>query len=606
MTEQEAIRYIENYGWSTTRLGLGRTKELLAALDNPQKKLKFIHVAGSNGKGSVCAMFDAILRNAGYKCGLYTSPYIEDFCERIQVDGKNIPGDMLAQITERVMGLAEKMEDHPSQFELVTAIAMEYFYEQGCDIVVLEVGMGGALDSTNAIDAPELACITNIGLEHTEYLGNTLEEIALTKAGIIKPGCSCVCYDGAPEVTNVVQTVCAERDVPLRCVDFSNLEYLSGNLTGQRFLWCGQEYDLKLIGKHQLHNAALVLTGVEMLIEKGWKISSEDVHKALKEVLWPARLELLSQLPVVLLDGGHNPQCAEALTDSLRTLLPGRKVIFLAGVLRDKDYGQITELMLPFAKEFVCVTPLSDRALSGEEFAAYIRNKNVPAQSCNDIEAGIVKALEKAGDEGIVVIFGSLYLAGAARKSFRRAYKKWLRNSRKKAREEIGTKEWADRSKLITQRILESEEFQEANTILIYEAMKGEVSLEGLKAPADQCGKKLLFPRCMDKETMEAYLPDAPDSFVTSALGISEPDPKKAELVDPAAIDLVICPGVVFDEQCRRIGMGAGYYDRYLEQCVNAKIVAAAFDVQCVKEIPSEDWDLPMQKVFTESRVIMR
>ena len=207
MTAQEAISYIESQTWSTTRLGLERTRELLSALGDPQKSLKFVHVAGSNGKGSTCAMLDAILRRAGYTVGLYISPYIQDFCERMQVNGENIPPEILADITELVRRAADAMEDHPSQFELSTAIAMEYFRRQSCDIVVLEVGMGGALDSTNAIDAPEVAVITNIGLEHTEYLGDTLEKIAATKAGIIKPGCSCVCYDGAQEVTAVIRSV---------------------------------------------------------------------------------------------------------------------------------------------------------------------------------------------------------------------------------------------------------------------------------------------------------------------------------------------------------------------------------------------------------------
>ena len=192
LTPEEAISYIENYGWSTTKLGLDRTKALFSALGDPQKNLKFIHVAGSNGKGSTCAMLSSVLKEAGYKTGLYISPYIEVFNERIQINGEHIPGDRLAKITERVMAIADSMEDHPSQFELVTAIGIEYFYEENCDIVVLEVGMGGALDSTNAIDAPEVAIITNIGLEHTEYLGDTIEEIAATKGGIIKEGCSCV------------------------------------------------------------------------------------------------------------------------------------------------------------------------------------------------------------------------------------------------------------------------------------------------------------------------------------------------------------------------------------------------------------------------------
>ena len=213
MTPQEAIAYIETGIWSTMRLGLDRTYELLDLLGNPQKKLKFIHVAGSNGKGSTCAMLDEILHRAGYRTGLYTSPYILSFCERMRVNGEDIPGERLAEVTEKVRALAESMEDHPSQFEMVTAIALEYFYQSGCDIVVLEVGLGGETDSTNAIDAPEVAVITNIGLEHTEYLGDTLEKIAAVKGGIIKTGCHAVCYDGAPEVSATIAKVLSWRSI---------------------------------------------------------------------------------------------------------------------------------------------------------------------------------------------------------------------------------------------------------------------------------------------------------------------------------------------------------------------------------------------------------
>ncbi len=230
MTPQEAVAYIENYTWSASRLGLERTRELLHALGDPQKQLKFIHVAGSNGKGSTCAMLESILRCAGYRTGLYISPYIQQFCERIQIGGHNIPGERLAAITEQVQTIADHMADHPSQFELVTAIAMVYFQQEHCDIVVLEVGMGGALDSTNVIDAPEVAVITNIGLEHTEYLGSTLAEIAATKAGIIKPGCCTVCYDGAPEVTQVIAQVCREKGVPMHLAKWGTVKPLDHGL----------------------------------------------------------------------------------------------------------------------------------------------------------------------------------------------------------------------------------------------------------------------------------------------------------------------------------------------------------------------------------------
>ena len=290
MTAQEAIAYIENYTWSTTRLGLDRTRELLHKLGDPQKRLKFVHVAGSNGKGSTCAMLDSILRAAGYRTGLYTSPYIQDFCERMRVDGENIPGETLARLTERVKDIADAMADHPSQFELVTAIAMQYFLEAGCEIVVLEVGMGGALDSTNAIDAPEVAVITNLALEHTEYLGHTLAEIAATKGGIIKRGCSVVAYPNAPEVTDVIERICREQGAPLTWADFDAIRPVADSLDGQVFDYVNQiGLQIPLLGAHQLKNAAMALTVVDALRARGWKIEEEAVREGLAATKWPAR-----------------------------------------------------------------------------------------------------------------------------------------------------------------------------------------------------------------------------------------------------------------------------------------------------------------------------
>ena len=418
MTAAEAIEYIEKGIWSTTRLGLERTYELLELLGNPQKQLKFIHVAGSNGKGSTCAMLDEILRRAGYRTGLYTSPYILSFCERMRVNGEDIPGERLAEVTEKVKVLADSMEDHPSQFEMVTAIAIEYFYQSRCDIVVLEVGMGGETDSTNAIDAPEVAVITNIGLEHTEYLGDTLEKIAAVKGGIIKPGCHAVCYDGAPEVSAVIAEICEKKRVPLNQLDFSALEPVSQGLEGQGFRWKGQEFRMKLTGPHQLCNAAVVLETVECLRARGWRISEEAVRAGLENVSWPARMEVLGKEPLMIVDGGHNPQCAQMLKESLRQLLPDRKVVFLTGVLADKDYPRIMELLMPLAQEFVCLTPANERALPAGELAEHLRLRGAKAAACDAVEEGILAARAAAGEDGVVVAFGSLYLAGVVRKAF--------------------------------------------------------------------------------------------------------------------------------------------------------------------------------------------
>ena len=424
MTDEEAISYIENTGWSKTRLGLDRITVLLEKLGNPQKELKFVHVAGSNGKGSTCAMLEAILRAAGYRTGFYISPYIEDFCERIQVSGKNIPREDLARLTEQVKAAADQMDDHPSQFELVTAVGMLYFKEQHCDIVVLEVGMGGEFDATNVIDSPEVAVITNIGLEHTEYLGDTLEKIAAAKGGIIKPGCHVVCYESADQVLSVIRDICSQKEVPMTVALSSQIIPVSSDLSGQEFSWKGNSYHLNLLGPHQLRNASVVLETVSALREAGWNIPEESVHEGLSSVTWPARMEILSRSPLVILDGGHNPQCWEALSKALRQLLSGRKAVLLTGVLADKEYNLLPGYFEDIAQEYICVTPVSDRALSSEDLASFLSEKGAKATPFSEISDGIRAAMTAAGPDGIVVIFGSLYLAGAVRSQFRKSYSK--------------------------------------------------------------------------------------------------------------------------------------------------------------------------------------
>ena len=375
MTLQEAIDYIENYTWSTSRLGLERTIELLKRLGNPQDTLRFVHVAGTNGKGSTCAMTERILRAAGYRTGFYPSPFIEDFRERIQVNGEYITEEALARITEKVSLAADAMEDHPSQFELITAIGMLYFQEMRCDIVVLEVGMGGALDSTNVIAPPLVAVITNIGLDHTEYLGDTVEKIAKTKAGIIKPGTHAVSYKQVPSVEAVLREDCAEKGVDIHFTD--EAMELSHSIDGQRFGYKGQVYELGLLGVHQLKNAAVVLEIIEQLRALGYDIGDAAVSEGLREVRWPARFEVLGRQPLFILDGGHNPQCAEALTESIRAYVAdpdkGEQVTFLIGMLADKDYDTTLRMLQPYGANYVCITPESPRALSAPELAADIR-----------------------------------------------------------------------------------------------------------------------------------------------------------------------------------------------------------------------------------------
>lgn len=439
MTISEAVEYINSATWSQWRLGLERTYELLERVGRPDRQLKFVHVAGTNGKGSTCAMIESMLRAAGYTTGTYPSPYIEDFRERIQVNAEPIPPEALCELTETVKAEADKMEDHPSQFEIITAIGMLWFARNECDIVVLEVGLGGEFDSTNVIDAPEAAVITNIGYDHTEYLGNTLAGIARTKCGIIKSGSDVVAYPNEAEVTDVIEAVCEEKGCRLDYADFARVEPLKSDITGQSFLWKSKSLPdktahmqaadpqettdartlmikLPLIGTYQLRNAATALTAIEALRRRGWDISDEAIVRGMASVSWPARFEVLGTDPVFILDGGHNRQCAGAVAESLAKYFPEGGLTLIIGVLADKDYDAILDALLPYVSKCFCLTPDSDRALPAEELAKVIRSKGREAEPFGSAEDAVKAASSGAAP---VLAFGSLYLAGAVRKAYR-------------------------------------------------------------------------------------------------------------------------------------------------------------------------------------------
>ena len=413
MNAQEAINYIHSFFWKGSIPGLSRTQELLKRMGNPEKKLKFVHIAGTNGKGSTAAMTASILHKAGYRVGLYTSPYIYRFNERIQVNGEQIADEDVAAVTEYVKQYAEAMEEKPTEFELVTAIGFEYFARQNCDIVVLEVGMGGALDSTNVIETPEVAVITNIGLDHTDYLGDTVEKIAETKAGIFKENGHAVVYRGTPGVEEVFERVCAERNISLKKADFDTLVLHSHSLEGQVFD-CGnrKELFLPLLGDHQLHNASVVLSIADTLIEIGWKISEQNIRDGIRDVSWPGRFDIVGRDPLFIIDGGHNPQCIDALVVNICDYLKDRKIIALTGVLADKDYGEMYRPMMPYIQEFVCITPPNPRKLEATELAEHLRRVGATATPCETIPQGVQLAIEKAGKDGVVLCFGSLYTIG--------------------------------------------------------------------------------------------------------------------------------------------------------------------------------------------------
>lgn len=413
MTPEEALSYIHSVCWKGSIPGLSRTRELLEKMGNPQNQLQFVHIAGTNGKGSTAAMTASILRKAGYRTGLYTSPYIFRFHERMQVDGQCISDEELAEITEFVRPLAESMEDHPTEFELVTCIAMEYFKRHHCDVVSLEVGMGGELDSTNVIASPLVAVLTNIGLDHTEFLGDTLEKICETKSKIIKPGTIAVTYREKPSVEAVIEARCREVGARWMPADFDAIHLISASLEGQIFDWGPYEkLHLPLLGQHQLYNAAVVLTIVNALREKGLAISDEAVRTGIASVSWPGRFELVARNPLFIVDGGHNPQCIEALVHNVRDYLNGRTLTILTGVLADKDYSDMYADMAQYAACFVTVTPPNPRALEAKDLAAYLSRYGKPVQAAETVEAGVALAKELAGPEGVVLAYGSLYMVG--------------------------------------------------------------------------------------------------------------------------------------------------------------------------------------------------
>ena len=586
----DAIEYINTPRWLTSRLGLERIRELLDRLGRPQDRLKFVHVAGTNGKGSTCAFTASILAEAGFKTGLFTSPYVETFHERIRVNGRNISDEDLTAATLRVRECAEAMEaeggEHPTEFELMTAVALVHFAHVGCDIVVLEVGLGGRLDSTNVIAAPEVAAIVSIALDHTNLLGNTLAEIAHEKAGIVKEGSTVVSWPQEPSAMEVVEdaarragdklvvpdfsmlsvgkvtrgaalltrgialeheghTPCSDspryaaelraehtphaqelqvgaegdstceagdpareapcsdsprfaaelraeppargrqvgaagdlgcgtafehaphaqelqagagfdagfggrmpRAVPhepnvpsgtfVRAQDCLSMAYahrtpmsqIESAVPMRQFFYRGCEYATRLLGSYQPSNAAMAIEIAGALRERGWEIPDEAIARGIAETRWPARFEVLDQpagMPTVVIDGGHNPQGAGVLADSLRDVFPGKRPVFLVGILADKDYRSMLRAVAPLASAFVCVTPPNPRALDAADLAETIRETcdelgvSATVEVAGDFDGAVSAARRIAGSEGLICAFGSLYSIADVKAAFLRA-----------------------------------------------------------------------------------------------------------------------------------------------------------------------------------------
>ncbi len=411
MTYGEALDYIHSVNWTFCKPGLERIGELCEKLGHPERKLKFVHVAGTNGKGSFCSMLESILKAAGYKAGLYTSPYIKEFNERMRVMGENIPNETLAKLTEKIRPIADSMKDKPTEFELITAIAFEYFYESACDVVVLEAGMGGRLDSTNIIREPLLSVITGIALDHTDYLGDTIEKIAAEKAGIIKDS-SPILYGGEDDsAREVIRNTASERKSEFFDVNYKDILNLSSTLDGSTFDYrTHKDIKINLLGLYQPKNASLVLEAIDILRTRGLEIPESAVKAGLKTAKWLARFEILSKEPLIIFDGAHNPQGITSAVASIKHYFKDEKIYVLTGVLRDKDYNFIARELSKIAKRAFTLTPQSPRALTAENYAEVLSSAGVPSVPHESIEDAF-KAAKKAAKEAKIplVCLGSLY-----------------------------------------------------------------------------------------------------------------------------------------------------------------------------------------------------
>ncbi len=415
MDDQNVIRTIEHKRRFGRLPGIKLSETLLAAVGNPQKGAAFIHIAGTNGKGSTAAFLREICTRAGIRTGLFTSPHLIDFTERIQVDKHQIPLSDSARLGRRLLALPK--EFGASMFDYCLAIALLYFKEQNCGLVILETGLGGRLDSTNVIEAPLVSVITRIGYDHTDLLGETLGKIAAEKAGILKRGTRAVLGGQTAEAMEVLKERLHELSIPYRCVETDRITSVPGG-----FCYPGEEpYQMQMLGVHQRENAMTAVLAARQLQELGYSITEEDLHGGIADTVWAGRMELLSEQPFLMIDGAHNTDGTRALKQSLMTLYPGEKFHFVIGVLADKDYDEMLEEMLPLADKVTAVTPESDRALKAEHLLDYMNARKIRAEqkeNWREVFAPFLSGLGSENSQEKTVAFGSLYFIGEIRKFF--------------------------------------------------------------------------------------------------------------------------------------------------------------------------------------------
>ena len=433
MKYQEAMKYITEVGTFGSNYGLERTYKLLELLDNPQDKLKIIHVAGTNGKGSTTAMITSMLKGCGYKVGMYTSPFLEEFEERIQINGENIPKEKLAQLITKIKYAVDKVIEegynHPTEFEIITVLMFLYFATEEVDFAVVEVGLGGRLDSTNVI-TPILSVITSISFDHTNLLGNTLEEIATEKAGIIKSGIPTVIYPQEEVAEIVISSKCQELDSKLYKINKEDAKLINiikeDKIYQQVKVKLDDEYDVKLplLGEHQILNLAVALKALEVIKDKAPKLNRESIVKSLATVRWNGRLEIMSNSPYVVIDGAHNIQGITQLDKNIKKYFEYKDMYLILGILADKDVEDMVKVITPKAKKVFTVTPNSMRAETAEELMNEVKKYNESCEAYNDYKNAFEDALKLCKKDDLLLISGSLYMIGEMRGIIKKYFSK--------------------------------------------------------------------------------------------------------------------------------------------------------------------------------------
>lgn len=418
MNYREALDYMQQIGQYGIVPGLDSVRELCRRMGDPQKNLRFVHVAGTNGKGSVCAYVACALQCGGYRVGKYTSPAVVDYREEIQVNGSFIPKAAVGRYVEKLKaacdGMAAEGLPHPTPFEVKTVMAFLYFWEKKCDIVVLETGMGGLLDATNIVEDTCVAVLTSISADHMGFLGKTLSEIAFQKAGIIKKGCHVVTTVQAPEVMEAVASKAADMGCPLTIADVKAAEHVRFGLERQRFDYGPlKKLEITLAGQYQIENAVTALEVLKALGSFGFLVKEEKLREGLAGAAWPGRFTVAGRKPYFILDGAHNEDAAEKLSRSLAFYFPGRRIIYIMGMLRDKEYGKVIGLTHSLADQIITVTPPGNpRALSACELAAAAAWVHKKVTAADSLEEAVEMARLLADKEDVIVAFGSLSCLG--------------------------------------------------------------------------------------------------------------------------------------------------------------------------------------------------